>query len=1170
MSDVQKIKRKILLPIMAAIFVLIVVAVFGVFLIQKKNNHNNALKHISQAKELFMTYLSNETLVLASHSAYCGSDPEIRRAFAAHDRDALYRYCLPLFQEMKSRFKISHFYFIDPSDTCFLRVHNPPRFGDRIARVSYQQAKRSQKAFSGIELGAYGMFTLRYVCPIKSGKTILGYIELGMEIEHITLGMKRTLGIDLVATVDKVNLAQKSWQEGLKVAGKHGQWNEHKDFVVIDKTIDAKNEIEEMVLRKDTAQLYSYSIDGRYYISGMTDLRDIQNKKLGYALFFIDSTEQRQAADVMKYFLLFFASVVAVVLLYFFNQYLSKIEDTQVSSHDTIKKSELELKERNEELTATEEELRQNNEELVSLNEELDKQKQYLKEIIENQGEGFGIVDHLGVFRLINPAAAAVFRLTVKDMLHHPFSEFVDEDNFRLIQEQLKKRKAGQKSTYELTIRFEDGGDKVVSVTGVPFYDKHHGISGSIVVIRDVTQLKIVEADIKKKNNELKKYFTAIEQNFASIVITDTEGTIEYVNPKFEETTGYSAAEAIGQNPRILKSGKSSAEKYASLWETIKKGEVWRGEFSNCKKNKEIYVEKATISPIRNSSGEITHFIAIKEDITELKQAEKIIKEKNKQQAILINNLPAHISFKDAELRYQLVNKSFADSIGLPINRIVGKLEREVQVSMEKINTSEEIEKQVLETQQPCLNYESWYTDSEGEKHWTSISKVPYYNENSELVGIVGVVQDITQRKNYEQTIVEKTRQFENTINSLEDIYFKTDLKGNLVQASPSMCDFFGYSSIEELMESNAFEQIYITVENRQMVIDNLLIDGKMSHYFFAIQDVNGEPRYGEANAVVWQDKDDKPMGFEGIIRDVSERVKFEKMLNEMNTDLSESLKTAKKQKVIIEKAHKDITDSIKYAQTIQNGFLPQDELIRSYFEEYFLFFKPRDIVSGDFYYVNKHRNQLIFAVADCTGHGVPGGFMTILGIIYLHEIVLQGKLDDAGLVLERLRERLKSMFRSLGNDSKNGLDIVLCIVDTETSQMKYAGAFNPLYIIRNGSLMEFKASKCPIGHYQVERKFENNTIELENNDLIYLCSDGLQDQFGGESNRKFTKNRFRELLLSIHSKTMSEQQEIIAASLANWQGKLSQTDDITLFGVKWQEGSSASMEPLAETSNFI
>src|SRR5512133_1034181 len=200
----------------------------------------------------------------------------------------------------------------------------------------------------------------------------------------------------------------------------------------------------------------------------------------------------------------------------------------------------------------------------------------------------------------------------------------------------------------------------------------------------------------------------------------------------------------------------------------------------------------------------------------------------------------------------------------------------------------------------------------------------------------------------------------------------------------------------------------------------------------------------------------------------------------------------------ILEKQRKELTDSIRYAAYIQNAMLPGPDLFRRFLPDSFIYFKPKDIVSGDFYWLNRSREMLILAVADCTGHGVPGAFMSVLGISFLNEIVGRGCFFNAANILNQLRERVMKALHQTGewNEQKDGMDISLCIIQKEKKEMHFAGANNPIYIVRNGSLIEYKADKMPIGiSAGTEKSFTNNRIDLEVGDTIYLFTDGYVDQ---------------------------------------------------------------------------
>lgn len=281
----------------------------------------------------------------------------------------------------------------------------------------------------------------------------------------------------------------------------------------------------------------------------------------------------------------------------------------------------------------------------------------------------------------------------------------------------------------------------------------------------------------------------------------------------------------------------------------------------------------------------------------------------------------------------------------------------------------------------------------------------------------------------------------------------------------------------------------------------------------------------------------------------VEELKATEEELIQNNEELIALNENIEQQKRKIEEIHDDLNESIIVAKTIQEALLTKKELFDSYLDNYFILYEPKDQVSGDFYYFNKSENKLTFTVADCTGHGVPGGFLTALSISYLHDIITRNDIDKPAQALELLRSR----FIELGLGMHFGLDMALCIIDTQTNVIHYSGAYNPLIIIRDNKLMEFKGNRIPVSFYIIEEDFRNHEIELKNNDIIYLFSDGFIDQFGGDHNRKFSSKRFKELLLEIHKKPMFLQKEIILNTLFNWKKGSEQIDDITILSIKWE-----------------
>jgi len=259
-----------------------------------------------------------------------------------------------------------------------------------------------------------------------------------------------------------------------------------------------------------------------------------------------------------------------------------------------------------------------------------------------------------------------------------------------------------------------------------------------------------------------------------------------------------------------------------------------------------------------------------------------------------------------------------------------------------------------------------------------------------------------------------------------------------------------------------------------------------------------------------------------------------------------------REQKEIVEQKNKDITDSINYAKNIQEAILPSTEEFNRLFPSSFIYYMPRDIVSGDFYWTAKKDNRVFFAASDCTGHGVPGAFMSILGITLLDEIINTNPKVKANELLNQLRDNVIDSLKQTGRtgEQKDGMDIALGILNLDSNQLEYAGANNPLYLIRNREFIEYKASKMPIGYHYNKEDFKNNIIDLQKDDKIYLFSDGYADQFGGPKGKKFKYKPFKQLLIESSEKTMQEQNELINKTILDWMGNIVQLDDILVLGI--------------------
>ena len=299
-----------------------------------------------------------------------------------------------------------------------------------------------------------------------------------------------------------------------------------------------------------------------------------------------------------------------------------------------------------------------------------------------------------------------------------------------------------------------------------------------------------------------------------------------------------------------------------------------------------------------------------------------------------------------------------------------------------------------------------------------------------------------------------------------------------------------------------------------------------------------------------------------------TQKVEIEQQKEEIltqNEQLIEHREKILSHQVKIEAQNKDITDSIKYASKIQNALLPSERKMNRLLGEYFLYYKPRDIVSGDFYWLDKYNDKTVIAASDCTGHGVPGAFVSALGISILNEIlqraVSNGEYLNPAIMLNRLRDRMVSSIVRTENkeDTYDGMDISICMIDKKQNTLEYAGALQPVYLIKKVSekpekyeLSTLKPDVHPISMTDFkEHTYQTTIVNINKGDLLYLFSDGYADQFGGKKLKKFLTINFRKLLVSVAGKPMEMQKDELDKRLMEWQGKMTQIDDIMVVGIR-------------------
>ncbi len=329
----------------------------------------------------------------------------------------------------------------------------------------------------------------------------------------------------------------------------------------------------------------------------------------------------------------------------------------------------------------------------------------------------------------------------------------------------------------------------------------------------------------------------------------------------------------------------------------------------------------------------------------------------------------------------------------------------------------------------------------------------------------------------------------------------------------------------QNINEGQAIKEKILTM----MLHDAYRVDQGFEH---ALKTSKGLVKWFKWSSAMMQE--DKLIGI-GI--DITEKKRSEQRTLEINRSL-----TAK---------NKEITDSINYAQKIQQAILPSDKFLKTNFKDGFVLYLPKDIVSGDYYFFYENETTTYVAAIDCTGHGVPGAMMSVIANSLLKEVFYNKELIRPDEILYALDELL---FDSLNKNNLDeirydGMDISLCAVNKKTNVLEFAGAMRPLFLVSDTELTEIKGSKYPLGYYFAKKDFVLNTIQLKEGDRLYLTTDGYADQFGGNNNKKLNRKAFKELLLSLEGMDADEQNSFLDYSLRNWKQDEEQTDDILIIG---------------------
>ena len=716
---------------------------------------------------------------------------------------------------------------------------------------------------------------------------------------------------------------------------------------------------------------------------------------------------------------------------------------------------------------------------------------------------------------------------------------------------------------------------KALNLGADAFLTKPLDASRLIAQVNVMIRIKRSNRELLKQKNYFKSLFISAP---AAIVSLDMNQNVLNLNPQFESLFGYSLNEIKGKNIDKYVVPKDKISEAIKIKEKVLLGETSKTESIRKRKDGSLVPVTIGIAPIL-VDGKQVGLYGIYRDITERKHAEQI-------QTVLYNIANAVHTTKEVDELLSSI-RDYLSKIIDTTNFFVALYDKKTETISLPYDVDEKdkftsfpvgrtFTSYVIRTKKPLLATEEVQNNlvQSGDveligtpaKVWLGVPlKLDY-----EVIGVVAVqsytdpllytekdveilefvsnqIAIAIERKKVEKALLIEKAYLEQLFESSPEAIILTDNNSILLQVNNEFTRMFGYTSDEAIGQS----------------IDHLIAPGDIHEEAKSLTK-NVSNGKGVAIESVRKRKDGTlvnvsilgtPIKVEGgqvavygIYRDITERKQAEEEREKLITKLTEA-------KGIIEEKNENIMSSIRYAERIQQAILPANKIIKKVLPEHFIIFKPRDIVSGDFYWFSKIEDKILIAVVDCTGHGVPGAFMSVIGSSLLNKIVNENNILDPALILENLHDGVRFSLKqeSRETDTHDGMDACICLYDPIGRKIIFAGAKRPLYYINNSKLIEIKGDRKSVGGRQKEEKriFASKKIDIQHGDIIYLTTDGFADQ-NNLKGAKYGSKRLKEFLQNNSKLNLWEQKETILKELNNFQGDEPQRDDILMIGIRF------------------
>lgn len=771
---------------------------------------------------------------------------------------------------------------------------------------------------------------------------------------------------------------------------------------------------------------------------------------------------------------------------------------------------------------------------LEARNEALSRSESRITTILESTPDALLIINSAGCITYANSQAERTFGFSRAELVNQDVALLIPlagsgEPEPNLAQYLRSGGGTQTVNTTDLQAQTKYGQQIYVDMTLSPLQTENG--KQIIASVRDVTE--------QKKNQMLvKKLSRVVEQSPVSVIITDTDSNIEYVNPAFCNITGYAKTDVIGRPSAVFASHCNGQDAYAAARHNVLMGKTWNGQCRSQKKNGEYFWESVSIAPILSQKGQITHFVAVRLDITERIQSEEEIKKQRALLDSLINTLPLLICYKNSQGAYQVVNDAFCSFIGRPrdeiLNRTIFDL-RPPEYAQEVFDNDQQVM-----GGRAILRKHFWRTYPDGSEVMFDMQGVPFEDENNNLLGVINVYRDITEQVRMEMAVRESEVKYRELVENANSIILKLDCSGCITFFNEFAQQFFGFTEAEvlgkPLVGTIAPEQ-----ETSGRCLQDLFARMVQDPHHFTKNENENVCKDGRRVWVNWTNRalyDEATGALAGLLcvgLDATERKKSQQERDE---------------------ALEVISGSIRYASRIQRAILPGADIFETAAADHFVVWVPRDVVGGDIYLGAQWGDGFLFVLGDCTGHGVPGAFMTLIASSALSRALSEVAPGRVGRLLKRVHQIMQENLNqhTEGGDSDDGMELGMVFVQPKAGRFCYAGARFPLFILNRGEMQEIRGDKKGIGyrHIDFDQDFTEYTLDMETGMRLYMVSDGVIDQIGGDKRRSFGKNRFRAMLLEMANLPLHQQGAMLNQALVAYQGAEQRRDDVSIMGLEF------------------